>query len=287
VGLKKGLHEIVESDLQELTTFVHGNVLRAVCDSSSASLVFRPASVAERIKVSGLCVQPCNPEVQVDEEGRATWTIPVEALDMLLGAFWETSSLERSRLRSLAAASVYMDAAGRTLLIADGTESHTPVVQGKPPPKSPPDAAAAAATNVTCELCTHPVARDMMRHHMGAHLLQPSWSLYDAEKPRMPCGLCGVRASAGQKLLVSSPGLCGVSLAKTSKGKPAQSVNQCQLLGALEYSMGPAATCRVSTPCTNRPMKCSKCEVVIYSYSMRQHFADQHPTAMIPEDVES
>ena len=103
----------------------------------------------------------------------------------------------------------------------------------------------------------------------------------------MRCGLCGVRASAGQKLLVSSPGLCGVSLAKTSKGKPAQSVNQCQLLGVLDYSMDPAATCRVSTPCTNRPMKCSKCEVVIYSYSMRQHLADQHPTAMIPEDVES
>ena len=58
---------------------------------------------------------------------------------------------------------------------------------------------------------------------------------------------------------------------------------------------GAAFTCSVELPApTSEDATAKKIvvvelerEVVIYSYSMRQHFADQHPTAMIPEDVES
>ena len=123
--------------------------------------------------------------------------------------------------------------------------------------------------------------RSMMRHHMGAHVLQPSWTQYSCDKPRMSCGLCGIRRSAGQHLVSPNamPGSCGVSL---SKAKNPQPVHQCHSVGALQYSISPAGKCTPSAPCTNRPLRCPKCPLVMWSYSMQNHFEDDHPSAEIP-----
>ena len=278
LGAKSGLDAIVESDLKEPSTLVHGNVLRATfvpeTQTSDAVLSFGPSTIAEKIKVPGLCVQPCNPEVELDGAGHARWLMPVQGLDALLGSFWD-GSIERSRLRVLSEDSVYCDTAGLPLVVADGTETAMP---GQKQPRAPKPKAQASA--VECELCTRPIERSMMRHHMGSHLLcEDSWSGYSKVKPAMPCGLCGVRTAIGQHLVssVTMPGHCAVSIAK---GKP---VHQCQLLRALEYSLAPAAKSATSTPCTNRPLQCPKCPLVVWSYSMLRHFADAHPTADIPE----
>ena len=66
-----------------------------------------------------------------------------------------------------------------------------------------------------------------------------------------------------------------VSISK--KGQP---VHQCQL-GAISYSLGPAANCSFNAPCTNRPMQCPKCLLVIWSYSMPHHLSDEHSAAEV------
>ena len=279
LGSRTGLDTIVESDLKERLTVVNGNVLRATfvpgTDDSDPSLIFGPRSIAERMKMSGLCLQPCNPEVSLDAEGRASWTIPVLALDVMLDNTWRealTSKLDRSRFSVLSEASVYRDSGGTALLIADGTEA-ADLLKAVRPAKQ-----VAQASAVACELCKHPVECSMMRHHMGAHLSQPSWAQFGKTRPSMPCGLCGVRDSIGQHLIDPSslPG-CPVSI---KKGK---AFHQCKLMGEVEYSLLTASKCSVSTPCTNRPFQCPKCPLVVWSYSLHQHFHDAHPTATIPE----
>ena len=125
-----------------------------------------------------------------------------------------------------------------------------------------------------------------MRLHMGAHLLEDSWQQHKKERPAFPCGICGIRAAIPQALIdpASQPG-CGVSLKRTgSTWKP---VHQCKLLqgASLEYSTSTAAKCAQSSPCTNRPVQCPSCVCVIWSYSMRDHFADKHPTTPMPGEL--
>jgi hypothetical protein len=90
---RAGLDAIFESDLKERPTSIHGNVLRAVhipdSENGDASLVFGPGAIAEKIKVPGLCVKPCNPEVQVDSETGRTRRGPYQSkrLTHCLGYF--------------------------------------------------------------------------------------------------------------------------------------------------------------------------------------------------------
>ena len=78
---------------------------------------------------------------------------------------------------------------------------------------------------------------------------------------------------------------CARLLKKTaSTVKP---IHQCKLLqnAQLEYSLVSAAKFAPSTPCTNRPVQCPKCDFVVWSYSMGDHFAERHPTMAIPKDL--
>ena len=38
-------------------------------------------------------------------------------------------------------------------------------------------------------------------------------------------------------------------------------------------------------PCTNRPVKCMNCDLVIASYSMAQHYSDKHSTIPMPPEL--
>lgn len=173
----------------------------------------------------------------------------------------------------------------RGLLPGANVESHTTL------DPAAPAAPAARATKpndamVECPLCKMSWSAKMMLHHMGAHLLQESWAEYNQVKPQMPCGTCGVNESVGQFMVDPSQARgCPVSLTQGSTKRVWKPVHQCQLVGAIEYTLGAAATSTLETPCTNRPMKCKHCEEFIMTYSMAQHYSAKHSTTTMPPDL--
>ena len=129
------------------------------------------------------------------------------------------------------------------------------------------------------------IALPMLRHHMGAHLIQKDWACYSKTKPEEPCGLCGVRPAYGQFLLDSKiVASCPVSLEKN--GATWRAVHQCKYQGKYcKYSLGAAANSTVGGPCSNRPIRCPVpgCSMVVWSYNMATHFTVAHPTAQMSE----
>ena len=55
----------------------------------------------------------------------------------------------------------------------------------------------------------------------------------------------------------------------------------------VDYSLASAASSTLFSPCTNRPVKCAHCELVIASYSMQQHYRDKHPAVEMPTALAS
>ena len=51
--------------------------------------------------------------------------------------------------------------------------------------------------------------------------------------------------------------------------------------------MGSAETSNEATPCTNRPVACKHCKLVVASYSMAQHYADKHSGTEMPADLKT
>jgi hypothetical protein len=47
----------------------------------------------------------------------------------------------------------------------------------------------------------------------------------------------------------------------------------------------PAEHSSQETPCTNRPVACGHCELVVASYSMAQHYAEKHSTTSMPAEL--
>ena len=140
----------------------------------------------------------------------------------------------------------------------------------------------------TCQVCGKAdVEASMMRHHIGAHLLQPDWSMYDKTKPATPCGLCGLRTSIGQHLVDPSIGEgCPVSLKK--QGTATRAVHQCKQVGdGPKYSLGAAGNCSLGAPCTNRPIACPipGCQLVVWSYSLGTHYSTHHPNVPFGDEA--
>ena len=165
------------------------------------------------------------------------------------------------------------DAQQEYRLLAMGTECSDPEQPGQ-------GVAPVAAELVTCEVCgKKDIELPMMRHHIGAHLLQPNWEMYSKLKPQEPCGWCGVRTSYGQTLMDPTvlPGSCPVSREKNNAAWRA--VHQCKLVGkGPKYSLGAAGNSTVGAPCTNRPMACPVpgCALVVWSYNLEAHYVTAH-----------
>ena len=123
---------------------------------------------------------------------------------------------------------------------------------------------------------------------MGAHLWQESWAQYGQEKPRIPCPICGVHATVGQKMEdPSQVSGCPVFLIPGSVKGVFKPGHQCKLLdgAGIDYSIKSAETSTLTTPCTNRPVKCQHCTQVVPSYYMAAHYEDKHSTTTMPEDL--
>ena len=66
-----------------------------------------------------------------------------------------------------------------------------------------------------------------------------------------------------------------------------KSGHQCKLLdgAGIDYSIKSAETSTLTTPCTNRPVKCQHCTQVVPSYYMAAYYEDRHSATTMPEDL--
>ena len=247
------------------------------------------------IKSKGTAAQPCSPDVSLSADGTPTWQFPVGSMMILHVLQWDDWKVAHGRAALSTVKEPYVDSSRHAIFIIDGTES-----EGVALPDAPAghvlerSAAADDRANdrtandrtVNCPLCTQPWKAKLMPQHMGAHLLEESWAQYGKEKPRMPCMLCGVNSAVGQHM--ADPALatgCPISLADGSKKGVKKPVHQCALVGMIHYSLTSAATSSLETPCTNRPVQCKNCDLVIASYSMAQHYSDKHSTTSMPPEL--
>jgi len=58
-------------------------------------------------------------------------------------------------------------------------------------------------------------------------------------------------------------------------------MHQCRHADVPTYSLAAASNCTAGAPCTNIPLVCKRCNpkpmpVIIYKYSMEQHWSDEH-----------
>ena len=126
-----------------------------------------------------------------------------------------------------------------------------------------------------------------MRHHISAHLNSSDPWPRDLVKPAEPCGMCGIRSAYGHHL--EDPSItagCPVSL--TKHAGTLKTVHQCKLAGNPQYSLQSAGKSVISTPSTNRPMKCPfpACKWTIWSYNAAAHFETRHQGTTPPGNFE-
>jgi hypothetical protein len=291
----KGLDCVSLSELHESKAVVAGYVLRPSVISGGeddGSLFFTATMLGETIKASGITAQPCAPTMTMTADGTPKWQFPIFTLTTLHSLHWLDWKLGREALVTVK--QPYRNSSGSAIFIIDGTESEG-VPAAVAAANTAATAASAAATEaaaaagdskdgfVDCPVCAMSWPAKMMPHHMGAHLLEGSWASYEKEKPRMPCMLCGVNTAIGQFMEdPSATNSCPISLTAGSKKGVMKPKHQCKIVGTLEYSLTSAGRSTCETPCTNRPLKCQHCTLVFASYSMAQHYSDEHSTTTIP-----
>ncbi len=74
---------------------------------------------------------------------------------------------------------------------------------------------------------------------------------------------------------------CTVSLGKGSTTHMKKPIHQCKLVGSVDYNLASAAKSKHTAPCTNRPVQCGHCKLVVASYSM----CDAHSNTPMPDGL--
>ena len=57
-------------------------------------------------------------------------------------------------------------------------------------------------------MCGKEWPKEMIRHHIGSHILSINWSHVGKDRPKFPCGFCGVDDAVGMKYSSTSVGAC-------------------------------------------------------------------------------
>ena len=114
-----------------------------------------------------------------------------------------------------------------------------------------------------CITCQKKIKKQKMREHVGGHILREEIDCYR-------CGYCGGNSS------------CSINLKKTSHQTLIPESN-CPY--KMKFSLASASKSTVTGPCTNRPVLCSICKVVYWSYSYKKHYEDKHSDYTCPITV--
>lgn len=99
-----------------------------------------------------------------------------------------------------------------------------------------------------------------MRQHIGKHII-----FKDIIENVRLCGFCGGLA-------------CSIDLTVSSgkgKNKIFKASSDCKF--AFAFSLKAASKISKNTPCTNRPIECSICKRVYWSYNIMCHYKISHP----------
>jgi len=117
-----------------------------------------------------------------------------------------------------------------------------------------------------CKLCPKDFKPDRMRQHIGLHLI-----LNDFNHDLNTCGFCGTNE-------------CSIEIKKSSgKGKNANKAPFSNCRYYVKFSLGAAATSTKHTPCTNRPIECPSCKLVVWSYNLKTHYESKHINLELPD----
>ena len=104
---------------------------------------------------------------------------------------------------------------------------------------------------IKCKLCEKQLLDKKMRKHIGSHILIDS--LEDV------CGFCGMSG-------------CSIGIVQGSgRGKTASKIISSDCEYRVKLSLKAAEKSTKSSPCTNRPVTCSLCNVTEWSYNMLGH----------------
>jgi hypothetical protein len=265
----RALAAISTSELQDPRTSIHCRALPAT-QAAPGVLTFE-TSLGEEFRTTGDAVSTFNPGIRDNGAGRAEWFVEVDLLQLAMEALWSGCTRSIQKLPVLSGSSSGYHSLGlenSTMLIVSGTKNAEPA--GLRPKVT-------VQEKVQCEICKQMWTTKMLRHHIGAHLLLPdSWGT--TTRHRYPCGLCGVRPAAQFSHMCSSAAECQVSVPSATRA-----LHKCKHYTVPPYTLGPAGNSTVGAPCSNIPLKCRKCPqkpmpVVVYKYSMQQHWNDCHAT---------
>jgi hypothetical protein len=108
-----------------------------------------------------------------------------------------------------------------------------------------------------------------MRNHIGWHFVNN----YKITKDTHLCGYCG---NIG----------CKLELRKTSgfgKNSTYGPWSDCSYFYG--FSLKSAEKASTTNPCTNRPVACSICSEVYWSYNLTNHHAEKHSNVLVPEMI--
>ena len=289
-----GLFEIQINHLEDPNTIVHVQIMKMTVrmkplraageevgqaevegdgNENEAQLLFSPRSFLGVLDAKGPVCRLLNPETE-EIDGSTCYMFEASTLSVVGDMFWsELSVNENTSLlpKPTSLTLPYLNDAGLPFYIAPGTEVGSPAAS----------TTRISEQTVKCSLpgCGETLKVNVMRQHMGAHLLHER-SKFNAI---MPCGFCGGESAQKSSDLSQLSG-CAIWL---FNGQPRM---YCKLLGgdAPKYSMKSAEKCTSSAPCTNRPMQCPLCPkkpgVVHWKLNMPVHWERNHNAAPLPDD---
>ena len=119
----------------------------------------------------------------------------------------------------------------------------------------------AKSNKIPCNICTRLVPKERMRQHIGKHVAKE-----DIVPNHKVCGFCGYLS-------------CSLELLKSGVGQSAIYYGFSDCKYYIKFSLGAAKKSTTYSPCTNRPVHCTICKCVVWSYNIAEHFKISHPTA--------
>ena len=121
---------------------------------------------------------------------------------------------------------------------------------------------------VECFFCPKKmIDRKKMRLHIGIHMI-----LKSVRRNTTTCGFCGLMG-------------CSISFEKNVPGKNAPKCPSSDCAFANKFSLKAAEKCSNNSPCTNRPVECRVCKLVVWSYNIQSHYERYHAGHEIPSMI--
>ena len=275
---------ITQEELKRPETKVRGVILsskveRGDNDQDIIVVPKKTGSMDHILYFKGNTCAVCDPSCVEVSDGEFQWQLAASTLNFQLQTQWTESQISNpSHLvkikPDLEFLLSFIDDTRLLVVLEDGeaTLNVASMSSGKASACSSGD-----ANKINCLICGKEWPKEMIRHHIGSHILSKNWANLGKDRPKFPCGVCGVNDAIGVKPSKTAVGSCHVW--QTAGGNLGF---KCQQQPLFKMKVGSAEGCKVNFPCTNRPIQCpeSQCGSVVWSYSMKDHYQHKHKKEM-------